>query len=287
MLVTESQEGSHNMESLGGFELSRYPENGSQRHRIIHDHNERIGTRLQLLVQKTVVLYVLGPWLAVILRLLFRIEVRGRERLDVLGDRALLAVQHYFEWDPFITFYSALWHTALRKHHLVAQSIASPVWTRTPMRRAISWTFGVMAIVKGQEPHCGAIKRAARLLSGPEPVAISFFPTGPIGRRKSYEIYPGVAYLAMQCPAVPVVPISLSGLADVDLRSVLRLERPRLFVSVGEPFTAAELLGKSGQPCTAAICDRIAAEWGRQAERESGLILAGRSSDRMSDGDLS
>lgn len=137
-----------------------------------------------------------------------------------------------------------------------------------------------MSIVKGQEPHAGAIKRTAQLLSGPEPAAISIFPTGPVGRRTSYEIYPGVAYLAMQCPTVPVVLISLAGLTDLDLRSVMMLRRPRLLVSVGEPFTAADLLDEGGQPCASAICERIAAEWGKQAEQESGLILAGRASDR-------
>lgn len=115
------------MEFVRALEVSRYSGNGSQHIQILQQHNERIGTRPQLLVQKAIILYVLGPWLAVILRLLFRIEIRGSERLDALGDRALLAVQHYFEWDPFITFYSALWRTALRKRHRVAQSIASPV----------------------------------------------------------------------------------------------------------------------------------------------------------------
>jgi len=236
-------------------------------YRLLQRHNDRIGTKPQLLVQQTLTRYMIGPVVAFVLGLLFKIEIRGKERLARIGDRALFAGQHYFEWDPFLSYCSLLWRPSLRKPHLVAQSIASPMWTRTPLRRTLCWLLGIMAVVKGREPHAGAIRRAASLLNGTMPATIGIFPTGPIGRRKYYSLYPGVAHLAMRCPQVPVVPISLTGIADVDLRSILKFDRPRVQIVVGEPFTAQEIWLDDQQALTAAICNRIDAEWRKSSSR--------------------
>jgi len=229
-------------------------------YRLLQRHNDRIGTKLQLLIQNILLRYMIGPVISFLLTLLFKIEIRGKERLACIGDRALFAGQHYFEWDPFV-YCSLLWRPSLRKPHLIPQSIASPIWTRTPFRRTLCWLLGVMGVVKGREPHAGAIRRAACLLNGTMPATIGIFPTGPIGKTKSYSLYPGVAHLAMRCPQVPVVPISLIGIADVDLRSILTLNRPRVQIVVGEPFTAQEIGLDNEQALAAAICDRIDAEW--------------------------
>src|SRR5262249_42955167 len=163
---------------------------------VLRNHNESVGTPFQRLVQCIVVRYVIGPFIHLALRILLRIEVRGEERLLLVGERAIFAPQHFFEWDPFITYYASLWKAALSAEHLVNVAVTSPLWTRTWPLRTLSWVLGLMGTIRGYEPHQGAIERAGRLLLGQSPLTVAFFPTGPIGKKKNYQIYPGVAQLA-------------------------------------------------------------------------------------------
>src|SRR5262249_32928878 len=130
--------------------------------------------------------------------------------------------------------------------------------------RSLSWVLGLMSIIRGYEPNQGAIERAARLLLGESALTVAFFPTGPIGRRKSYEIYPGVAQLAILCAEVPIVPVSVAGIQELDWRSVLTFRRPRVVIGVGDSFCAGEIDVSTEAQKVETICERIRAEWDKQ-----------------------
>jgi 1-acyl-sn-glycerol-3-phosphate acyltransferase len=224
-------------------------------------HNERIGTRGQVLVQRVLILLVLGPIAWLLVRILFSVRVVGRHHFGAIERHAILAVQHYFEWDPILSFYVAAYSSSFRRPQLVAQSLASSLWVRTRAARMVSLLLGVMGLSRGLGPTQSAMERAARLLSSARPVVIVTYPTGPIGRRKEAELRPGVGHLTLRCPDLPVLPITLTGVQDLHLRDVLLLRRPPVTVVVGPAFRAREVEGETYDARVEAVCQRIARAW--------------------------
>jgi len=240
---------------------------------ILRRHNERIGIGVQPAVQRCLFINLIGPIMDKVLRAAFRIELHGDERLDGIGDRAIFAVQHFFEWDPFVSYCCTVWRRSRRARHLAPYAIASSLWTQTRLLRLASWALGVMSVVKGHEPQAGAIERASRLLRDGAPVTVAIFPTGPLGQRKTYQIHPGVAHLSMSCPSVPIVPVAVTGLQDIDFLSVLNWERPQLVLHIGRPFCAEEINADGDEEKLAAICNKIREEWDVEASAVAAVQL--------------
>jgi 1-acyl-sn-glycerol-3-phosphate acyltransferase len=224
-------------------------------------HNERIGTRLQHFFQILLLQYLVGPIVWIGLKILFRVEVIGAEKVLAFKPKGILAVRHFFEWDPLVNFYSSVWRFSFGRHQFLAASLASPFWTRSWLRRAFAWLLGVMSFVPEHEPDKGALDRAARLLESDAKLAIAIYPTGPVGRKKNYEIRYGVGYLATRCPDVPVLPITVMGLQDIKLREVLGFRRPRIRLLFGEVFYGREFADGSLIEKQNAVCQRIGAQW--------------------------
>jgi 1-acyl-sn-glycerol-3-phosphate acyltransferase len=223
-------------------------------------HNGRVGTLAQTLVHRFVFLFLVGPIVYPLLRLFFRVELRGAERRKFMSGRSMIyAVRHNHEWDPFVTWTVACWRPALRHWSMVNLSTAGPFWVKTRFRRFVSWCLGVMGLQKGRGHDQSAITRFAELDQRGR-FSISIFPTGPLGRAASYRLGAGVAHLAMRCPDVPLMPVSLLGLSHVRLRDVLLFKRPPVTVVLGESFTAREILG-STEVRINSICQRIEDAW--------------------------
>src|SRR5262249_44492765 len=132
---------------------------------------------------------------------------------------------------------------------------------RTRATRMVSWLLGIMGLSRGLGPTQSAMERAARLLSSARPVVIVTYPTGPIGRRKDAELRPGVGHLALRCPDLPILPIALTRVQEIQLRDVLLLRRPPVTVVVGPPFRAKEVDGETYDARVEAVCRRIARAW--------------------------
>jgi len=243
---------------------------------IRQKHNESIGTRSQRFIQRALLTYLVGPAVHLGVKGLFRIQVDGEERLAAIGEKNIFALQHFFEWDPLLLYYSAVWKTSLSIPHLVAQSVGSPLWTQTPLMRAISWHLGVMGSIKGHEPEQGAIERAARLLKADGPASVAIYPTGPIGREKTYSLYPGVGHLALYCPDVPITPIAFQGMQEVYWSDIAGLKRPEIRVSFGKSFCARDIHGGDEEAKIQVICQRIRSEWAQQADCVGELEFATR-----------
>jgi len=227
----------------------------------LHRHNERIGTELQLAVQRFVLIYIFGLIVYPVLHFLFKLEIRGRHIIGGVGERFVYAAQHFYEWDPLLLWCAGVWPLALQRQYFIANSIGGTFWARSSLLRALSWVLGIMFTIKGHEPKNGSIERAARLLNGPLPLTIAIYPTGPIGRKRESRIYRGISFLAEYCPKTPIVPVALRGLQEITIWEVLQLKRPRLVIEFSPPIFGADLLNREPAERMPALHEMLADAW--------------------------
>jgi 1-acyl-sn-glycerol-3-phosphate acyltransferase len=231
-------------------------------------HNARIGRSLQRLVMRALIVYVFGfaGWL--LLRILFRVKADHPERMGALKDGpTLLVPRHFYEIDPFISFYCVAFSSALSAPHLAGFSVASRFWTKNVVMRTISWLFGVMGLSRGLGLKQSATDRAVELLRSPSTNSVAIYPTGPLGERKKFTVGPGVGYIATQCPDVPVVPVTMMGLQEFRWLDLLLLRRPILHVSVCRPFTGRDATGPDLEARADSVCALVAERWAEEELR--------------------
>jgi 1-acyl-sn-glycerol-3-phosphate acyltransferase len=226
----------------------------------IERHNRRIGTGLQRFVEQLLSLYVVAPLVFVLLSLLFRVRVIGKERIAQSGGRAIFAVRHFYEWDPFFTFGIILFPRAFLRPSEKPLYLAGHHWTRSRFWRFLSYLFGIVGVSRGEGPKQGAMARAAALLGGRRRVSVAIFPTGPIGRAPYYDVRPGVGYLATLQPDAPILPVTVMGLQHLSWRDVLRLRRPRICIALGEPIYGRDCPAEESERA-AAVCLRVREAW--------------------------
>jgi 1-acyl-sn-glycerol-3-phosphate acyltransferase len=227
----------------------------------LRQHNARIGSSLQRSFQQVFSLYLYGPVAFLLVHALFKVRVEGKERIARSSGSSILAIRHFYEWDPLLSLPVLLWRDALTKQHLVPLSLAGQFWTRTTAMRAISWLCGIIAFIKGHEPESGGIRRATELLDNGNAATVTIYPTGPIGQSKEYQVWRGIGYLGVRCPDVPIIPVSIQGLQELRLASWRSWCRPELKFIVGEPFYAREIHASSTEERIDRIRERLSAEW--------------------------
>jgi 1-acyl-sn-glycerol-3-phosphate acyltransferase len=226
-------------------------------------HNRRIGSRAQRLIGQCFFVYFLGPIAFLLVRSLTRARTHGLAHFDaVKRGHVILAVQHFYEWDPIISFYASIWMRSLVRPHLAGHSIAGSFWTRTRFRRTVSWVFGILGLARGAGPGQSAFVRAGEIFARERPpTLLCVYPTGPIGRRRSCEIGPAAGYLANAAPHVPILPAAVIGLQEATWLDVLTLRRPRLTVVFGAPFRGSDLAAMAEDARVATITDRVQKAW--------------------------
>jgi 1-acyl-sn-glycerol-3-phosphate acyltransferase len=234
--------------------------------RAIARHNQRIGTWHQRFLARALCVYILGILAYLVLRILFRVRVDGREHLHG-RKKAIFAMRHFFEWDPPVGYWMMLCPRGFVAPHLFPVSLAGHYWSKTPGRRLLSYLINVMGFVRGDGPRQGAIRRSSELLRDMRRCYITIFPTGPIGRKKDYEVRPGIGHLACLQPDVPVIPISVVGIQELRWRDLLLLRRPKLVYRIGEPITAREVHADDDDVRVEAICEHVGRVWGRDEAR--------------------
>jgi 1-acyl-sn-glycerol-3-phosphate acyltransferase len=223
-------------------------------------HNARVGSLGQRTLARFVLLFVVGPFAFLLTRILFRIRVVDGHHLDNHRTR-IVAVRHFYEWDPFLTLYSALWTRALVRPWQLPYNLGGHFWVKTPLRRLLSWSVGLIGVRRGGGIEQDALRRASEILNGPAGSCLAIYPTGPTGRSDAYEVKPGVGYLSLSCPGVPVIPVAIFGLRDLQLRDVLTLRRPQLTYVMGEPFRACDLPANHNHELVEVIRQRIERAW--------------------------
>jgi 1-acyl-sn-glycerol-3-phosphate acyltransferase len=166
-----------------------------------------------MMAYKTVDRLGLRPFL----RLLFRIEVNGAERIPEHG-ACIITANHESLADPFI-----LGVATRRKIRYMAKAELFRFWPLGAAMRA----FGTFAVERGAG-HREAISAAAQLLEVGEVLGI--FPQGTSKRIDPRPYRRGAARLALATGA-PIVPVLLVG-----TRGILRPGFPKVRIFVGEPI---------------------------------------------------
>jgi 1-acyl-sn-glycerol-3-phosphate acyltransferase len=240
---------------------------------VIDRHNRRIGTVVQRWLGNVYCVYLLGPIMYLLIRLAFRIRVENRRGFTGVGPRLILAFQHYYEWDPLVVYFGAAWVHSLARPSLHPNTISGPFWVSNVLVRSFAYLMGSIAVARGAGRGQSGLAQAAKLLTSRFPATVAIAPTGPVGARRDVEIKPGVAYVALDAPEVPVVPVAVTGLAGVKLDLGIFFRRPKVTIAIGEALRAADVAGSEDER-VASLCNHIRAEWERLEGRAPALKAA-------------
>lgn len=189
-----------------------------------------------------------GYWMvrnffAFVYRILMRIEVVGRENLEVEGP-CLVLLNHLSVFDP------PLVGLLLPRR---GWALAAEKYRRHPLFGPVMRFVGVIFVRRGEMDR-RALRAALKVLR--EGGLVAMAPEGT--RSKTGQLQQakeGAAYLASRTDAT-IVPIAIAGTEKV-VRSLKRLRRGRVRVVIGEPFKLPPSDGPVKGPQLAAYTDLI------------------------------
>jgi 1-acyl-sn-glycerol-3-phosphate acyltransferase len=160
--------------------------------------------------------------MALVLRIFGRWEVRGAERMPAAGP-LLVASNHLNNADPPL-----LGASFPRRIHFMAKQELLDV----PLGGFFIRLFGAFP-VRRDEADLRALRVAQRLLASGR--VIGMFPEGHRSPTSTLQrAHPGTALLALRT-GTPILPVAITGTEQIDTPRIL-LKRPRITVTVGEPF---------------------------------------------------
>jgi 1-acyl-sn-glycerol-3-phosphate acyltransferase len=165
-----------------------------------------------------------------LLRLLTRVEVRGRENIPTASN-FIIAANHIGLVDAFLPFY-IINNTNLV---LMVGEKWEKLWIMRWLGRGLNFLF-----VDRFNPDLKAIREVIKRMKNGEVLVIT-----PEGTRSKVgyliEGKPGVSYLAAKL-GYPLAPVGISGSFDRDFFGQLkRLHRPHIIVTVGPEFSLPPL----------------------------------------------
>jgi 1-acyl-sn-glycerol-3-phosphate acyltransferase len=171
-----------------------------------------------------VILYrTVGNWaIRPLLHVVYRADVRGRERVPSQGPGILVA-NHESIVDPFVV--------ALATPRVI-RYLAKAELYESSIGRALMQGFGAIPIERGRGDH-DAMAHAREVLRAGGLVGI--FPQGTAKPYRRRPFHRGAARLALETGA-PLVPIALAGTERVLRPHRIRLGLPKVYVVVGRPI---------------------------------------------------
>ncbi len=160
-----------------------------------------------------------------LLRLLTRIEVRGRENIPE-SDHFIITANHLGLVDAFLPFY------IIDNNNLVL--LVGEKWQKMGIMRWLGKRLNFL-FVDRFNPDLRAIREVMTRMKQGEVLVIT-----PEGTRSKVghliEGKPGVSYLATKL-GYPILPVAISGTFDpLFFGQLKRLKRPRVVVSIGPAF---------------------------------------------------
>jgi 1-acyl-sn-glycerol-3-phosphate acyltransferase len=165
-----------------------------------------------------------------LLRLLTRIEVRGRENIPTASN-FIIAANHIGLVDAFLPFY------IINNSNLVL--MVGEKWEKLWIMRWLGHGLNFL-FVDRFNPDLKAIREVIKRMKNGEVLVIT-----PEGTRSKVgyliEGKPGVSYLAAKL-GYPLAPVGISGSFDSDFFGQLkRLQRPNVIVTIGPEFSLPPL----------------------------------------------
>ena len=209
------------------------------------------GADLQLMPRWAVVpsYFVMCSTMATALRIFGRWEVRGRRHVPIRGPLIVVS-NHLHNADPPL-----LGASLPRRIHFMAK-----IELFQKGLRSLPVTLFGSFPVRRFEADLAALRTAQELLRDGE--AICMLPEGHRNRHGTalQEPFPGAALIALRSGA-PVLPVGITGTEQIKGIGIL-LKRPRITVTIGEPFLlprTGKLDGETVRAASETIMRRIAA----------------------------
>lgn len=160
-----------------------------------------------------------------LMRLLFRLRVEGRERLP--SGPALLCFNHLNWMDPFLLFATLPLRPRLFMFGPKEDDLA-----RGARNRLMYWTATPVPFTPAKTDLIETTRRVQAVFEAGGVLAIAGEGRIHIGERNLLPIQAGAAYFALRA-GVPVVPVALNGLSWLGFRRTLR-------VRIGTPILTGE-----------------------------------------------
>ncbi len=182
--------------------------------------------------------WVMRPIFRLIFHLLSDVKISGLENIPKHG-AYLITINHVSTFEP--PFILAFWPTAPEG------AGAIEIWERPGQAILVRLYHGIQ-VHRGEfdrqalDAMISVLRSGRALLIAPEGGR-----THELGMRRAL---PGVAYIVDKT-AVPVVPVGIVGATDDFLERALRLQRPRLEMRIGLPFSLPAVQGKGAERRTA------------------------------------
>lgn len=156
------------------------------------------------------------------LRLLYRVEVAGRERIPRAG-AAILVANHESMVDPFVL--------GVATPRVIRYMAKAELWRN----RVLGWTMDGFAAFKVERGRgdSGAVEQARRLLESGELVGI--FPQGTCRPYRHRPFFRTPAKLAL-ATGVPLVPVALVGTEKILRPHHPKLGLPKVRILVADPI---------------------------------------------------
>ena len=170
-----------------------------------------------------------------LLKLLTRVELHGRENLPAASSNFVIASNHLGLVDAFLPFY------ILDNSNLVL--LVGEKWKKQAIMRWLGYRLNFI-FVDRFNPDLKAIREVIARMKHGEVLVIT-----PEGTRSKVGYLidgkPGVSYLAAKM-GYPLLPVGISGTFDpVFFGQLKRLHRPRIKISIGPMFSLPPLPNES------------------------------------------
>ncbi len=174
---------------------------------------------------RTVRYYTSRLVVGLLMRLLFRLRVEGRDRLP--PGPALLCFNHLSWVDPFLLF-----ATLPLRPRLYMFGPKEADLRRGPRNRLMYWTATPVPFTPAKTDLIETTRRVQAVFETGGVLAIAGEGRIHVGERELLPLQAGAAYFALRA-GVPVVPIALNGLSWLGFRRTLR-------VRIGTPIRTGE-----------------------------------------------
>ena len=161
----------------------------------------------------------------VILKVFFRLEIKGKQNLPQKGP-AILVANHTSLLDPLVV--------TCCTNRIIYWLVASWVFRIKPFS-FFAKRVPFLKVEAGKGNNKEALKQAVDLLS--QDRLIGVFPEGKLSRNgELYPFFPGAAYIGIKSK-VPIIPLYIDGTYKVFRRDNNFLKSPKICVIIGENFS--------------------------------------------------